>query len=164
MKPWIICCKKEDKKGETEIKDKKSNPIETEEERKALYCLGWIFIICASTAVLLFSVLGIPKRVWVPPCLFRMLTGYYCPGCGGTRAVRALLQGAILASVCYHPFVLYGTVLFVWFMFSNTVEYGSRGKFAVGMRYKNSYVIIGAVLILINFVLQNGIIFFNRHL
>jgi len=32
------------------------------------------------------------------PCLFYCATGIYCPGCGGTRAVKYLLKGEILKS------------------------------------------------------------------
>lgn len=41
------------------------------------------------------------------PCLFQMMTGLYCPGCGGTRAVRALLSGHPVLSFLYHPVVPY---------------------------------------------------------
>lgn len=38
-----------------------------------------------------------PLREWVgilsPGCLFHQLTGIKCPGCGGTRAAQALLNG-----------------------------------------------------------------------
>lgn len=44
------------------------------------------------------------------PCLFHWITGLYCPGCGGTRAIGALLQGQLLKSFCYHPFVLYAAI------------------------------------------------------
>ncbi|MBQ2106068.1 MAG: DUF2752 domain-containing protein, partial [Lachnospiraceae bacterium] len=27
------------------------------------------------------------------PCVVQELTGLYCPGCGGTRALKALLKG-----------------------------------------------------------------------
>ena len=40
-----------------------------------------------------------------PPCLFHLATGYYCPGCGGTRAITSLLHGQILNSFLYHPVV-----------------------------------------------------------
>ena len=36
------------------------------------------------------------------PCLFHELTGFYCPGCGGTRAVLALLAGHPVLSFLYH--------------------------------------------------------------
>lgn len=45
------------------------------------------------------------------PCLFHLLTGLYCPGCGGTRAIWALLRGDVLKSFCYHPFVLYAVMV-----------------------------------------------------
>lgn len=45
------------------------------------------------------------------PCLFHLFTGLYCPGCGGTRAVRALLNGKLRLSFQYHPLVLYAAVV-----------------------------------------------------
>lgn len=41
------------------------------------------------------------------PCLFHLLTGLYCPGCGGTRASVYLLRGELLRSFQYHPLVPY---------------------------------------------------------
>lgn len=47
-------------------------------------------IICAAGAVYyaVFSCTG-----YGIPCVFRLLTGYLCPGCGMTHAVTAILQG-----------------------------------------------------------------------
>ena len=36
------------------------------------------------------------------PCLFHLVTGYYCPGCGGTRAIASLLHGQLFRSFLYH--------------------------------------------------------------
>ena len=54
---------------------------------------------------------------WDVPCPFYTLTGLYCPGCGGQRAVKALLGGKLLASLHDHPLVLplflYGAIYLV---------------------------------------------------
>jgi len=34
-----------------------------------------------------------------PPCLFHRLTGWNCPGCGGTRAAYELLHGHLLRAL-----------------------------------------------------------------
>lgn len=39
-------------------------------------------------------------------CYFRTHWKIYCPGCGGTRALEALLQGKIMESFIYNPIVL----------------------------------------------------------
>lgn len=40
-----------------------------------------------------------------PPCLFRHLTGLYCPGCGLTRALHALAHGDVAATWAMNPLV-----------------------------------------------------------
>jgi hypothetical protein len=49
-----------------------------------------------------------------PGCAFRALTGYYCPGCGMTRALHQLLHGNIAAALSYNILVLGLPVLFYW--------------------------------------------------
>ena len=36
-----------------------------------------------------------------PKCLFHLVTGYYCPGCGGTRALYLFLTGHWIKSFLY---------------------------------------------------------------
>ena len=50
-----------------------------------------------------------------PPCSFRVLTGYHCPGCGNTRSVKALMHGDILLSLRNNPIILFGCLVGVQF-------------------------------------------------
>ncbi len=88
-------------------------------------------------------------------CVFNRLTGFYCPACGGTRAFNAMLHGHFLRSLSYHPIVLYFSALFVWFMGSWYVEKLSRGRIAIGMKYRDVYVFVGIAILIGNFVLKN---------
>ena len=48
-----------------------------------------------------------------PKCIFYALTGYYCPACGNTRSVLALINGNILVSLHYNivPVFLFLVIL-----------------------------------------------------
>jgi len=48
--------------------------------------------LVAVGVLILFNPVDSP---WFPPCPFRTLTGWYCPGCGSTRALYYLLHGRI---------------------------------------------------------------------
>lgn len=58
------------------------------------------------------------QYVFMPKCIFRMLTGWDCPGCGLQRAVHALLHGHFWEAVQYNYFLLLGIpyVLAVMYM------------------------------------------------
>lgn len=58
------------------------------------------------------------RYVFMPKCIFRMLTGWDCPGCGLQRAVHALLHGRFGEAVQYNYFLLLGIpyVLAVMYM------------------------------------------------
>jgi hypothetical protein len=46
-----------------------------------------------------------------PPCLFHLLTGMDCPGCGMTRAFLRLAHGDIAGAWALHPFSPFFAVL-----------------------------------------------------
>jgi len=56
------------------------------------------------------------------PCLFRMLTGWQCPFCGGTRMGAALLHGDIGTAFRYNPLVLVGLMALAVVGLAWTVE------------------------------------------
>lgn len=41
-----------------------------------------------------------------PPCPFRLLTGWYCPACGGLRMTHDLLHGDLAAAAADNVFAL----------------------------------------------------------
>jgi hypothetical protein len=40
------------------------------------------------------------------PCMFRAITGYYCIGCGLTRALHALVHGDVLRAFSMNPLAM----------------------------------------------------------
>lgn len=61
-------------------------------------------------------------------CTFYKLTGIYCMGCGGTRAMLALLEGNILLSVHENPAVIILAVFVMLFYFEQILKAFSKAK------------------------------------
>lgn len=123
-----------------------------EKNQKKLYYVGWAALAAAVAFHMVWVGMGISRKV---PCLFFVITGFYCPGCGGTRALGEMLEGHFLRSLWYHPAILYGAVLYSWFMVSNTVEILSKGRFKIGMKYRNWYIYGLLILMLVHMMLKN---------
>ena len=49
------------------------------------------------------------------PCMFRLLTGLYCPGCGAGRAAYALLHFDLLASLSFNPLFVIALPFVGWY-------------------------------------------------
>lgn len=130
-----------------------------EKSDTSLYIAGW----CILAVLLLLAgftvVTGIDLSGFFGSCAFHALTGLYCPGCGGTRAMRALFAGKFTESFFYHPFVPYIVFFGTWFMISQTVERIFRGRIKVAMHFREVYIWGALAMILINFVVKNLALF-----
>ena len=114
--------------------------------------------IAIGASVFGLSRAGVLPTIHMAPCMIHAMTGYYCPGCGGTRATYALLHGKIITSLYYHPIVVYGVVVGGWFMISQTIERISRGKIHIGMHYRDLYLWIALVIAIVNCLVKNLIL------
>ncbi len=119
------------------------------------YIIGWALLGIGALYFIFTKLTGVKITDVMMPCMFNVWTGWYCPGCGGTRAVKALFRGDILASVVYHPVVPFAAVIAVWFMISQTIERVSKEKCKIGMHFSDKYLWIILALIIANFIVKN---------
>ena len=83
---------------------------------KVLYELGLVALGIMIAAVLLYFCTGISVLRIKFPCMFYRITKLPCPGCGGTRSLRALVHGDILLSMYMYFPLCYVVLVYVIFM------------------------------------------------
>lgn len=93
------------------------------------------------------------------PCLFYCATGIYCPGCGGSRAIKYLVKGEILKSLWYHPLVGYLAIV-IGIEIGRTILGHSKMKRISRNCQKTPQnyhmeVYVGIAIILINWTVKN---------
>lgn len=128
----------------------------TQTNEDQLYIISLFLLIAAAPLFKLYTILREHCILLRLPCVMRTLTGYVCPGCGGTRAAFALMHGHILLSLLYHPIVLYATLILLWFVISQSIERLSRGRLPIGLHYHNSIIIAGFVIFGVNYAIKLG--------
>ena len=92
-------------------------------------------------------------------CVLWQAFGIYCPGCGGTRAFRAMFRGDILHALYYHPAAVYGVGLYVSYLISQSIMRISKGRIP-GIKFRPVYLYIMLGLIVLNFIMKNVLLFF----
>lgn len=130
-----------------------------EQTEHTLYLLGWIFIALFTIGLLVVRCFPEAVRYITLPCIFNKLTGYYCPGCGGTRAVKFFLTGHWIKSVIYHPVVPYIGIVGGTYMITHTISNIMGGRIK-GIQFRIGYVYAMAGIIAIQFVIKNLMIYF----
>ena len=63
----------------------------------------WSLLLAGAAYLFLFEP---GKSGFFLPCIFRLLTGFNCPGCGSTRAMHQMLHGHFLAAFELNPLLL----------------------------------------------------------
>lgn len=113
--------------------------------------------IAVGIAVLLTLLFMVLQRTGVIPgmsCTFYETLHIYCPGCGGTRAVFALMEGRLWTSLYCNPAVVLGAVLILHYEMGVIVTlYKKNGR----RYYCNNpvLVILYAVIVVTFFVVRN---------
>lgn len=128
-------------------KDEKSDTV--------LYIAGWCILGMFFLLGVFSTVTGIRLSEIFGSCMFHAMTGLYCPGCGGTRALRALLAGELVKSFLYHPFVPYIAIFGTWFMVTQTAERMFLKRIRFAMHFREIYLWTGLAIICLNFVMKN---------
>ena len=88
------------------------------------------------------------------PCFFSTFLGIYCPGCGGTRSLSALLHGHFLTAIWYHPFIPYFVFVYIGFLLTQGLHrLGIKG--VRGWKFHNWYLWGGLAILTVNFIVKN---------
>lgn len=118
------------------------------------YCAGLAIGMLALICICIIRLFDISILHIIPPCTFFSVTNSYCFGCGGIRALNALLHGRILKSVYYHPIVLYMTTIYLIYMVKYTLYIVTNGKIRQ-MRFRLLWLYLAAVLIIVQCMVKN---------
>ena len=87
-------------------------------------------------------------------CVFYKTFSLYCPGCGGTRALSALLEFNIIKSFILYPPILI-TVGFILYIDTLGVISLIKKSYAPIRSFKGRYTVIIPISIMLFFILRN---------
>lgn len=131
------------------------NSKEYEKIDNAWYITGWIAIAVLLCYLVMKRIMGENMLKIDYPCMIHLITGFFCPGCGGTRAVKAFLSGKVITSFFYHPLVPYAAVLCGWFMISQTIQRITRNRIKIAIHFREIYLWIALIIIVVNCLIKN---------
>lgn len=80
--------------------------------------------------IILYGIFDPATSIAAPKCLFKTLTGYDCPSCGGQRALHALLNGKVGRAFMLNPFLFIVTPLII------TIAYSTFSKSKLAQHLK----------------------------
>lgn len=66
-----------------------------------------------------------------PKCIFKTLTGYDCPSCGGQRALHLILNGDVKRAFMLNPFLFFATPYIALIAYSSFCD----GKYAKRLKH-----------------------------
>ncbi len=84
-------------------------------ESDAWFYVGTVCLIIGLTYFIAYKIFDFKVAFSGADCIFAVVTHLYCPGCGGTRAVRSLLNFHFIESFLYNPLVLVSGLICAYF-------------------------------------------------
>lgn len=139
------------------------NQMEEESFSRNCYYVCMAVAAYAMAGYCVMQLLHVDPACLFPSCRLYEQTGYYCMGCGGTRALREFFQGHFVRSFFYHPAVDMGMGFLAVFLPSWTLHILTKGQVR-GVIVKPVYFYILAGIVVVQWGIKNGIYYFvGRH-
>ncbi len=128
---------------------------------KILFIVSSIAIILGIIFAVIFNIFNLKITLSPVPCILNNMLHFYCPGCGGTRALNSFLKLSLLDSFLCHPIVLYLAFIFIYYYIKAAIFLLTKKEY---QKFHFNYLIlyIGLSITIINFLLRNILaIYFN---
>ncbi len=79
-----------------------------------------LVVVLAAAALLAYLLTYDPQAplIQTPPCIFRTLTGLFCPGCGTRSALIQLSRGTLYAALRLNPLTVIALPVGLYFVIS----------------------------------------------
>lgn len=123
-----------------------------------------INMVSLGAVLIVFGVMLFQRYDILPPfpCGIHEMFHIYCPGCGGTRALFALLQGKLLQSLLCNPAILLGLMLVLYYETGVIVTLIKRnGKHYY---YQKGWLLYGYLMIVVLFtIIRNWLLLGFRY-
>ena len=96
-------------------------------------------------------------RGYVGKCQFYNTFGLYCPGCGGSRSLNALLNFKLLKSFIFYPPIIVTSLLILFEEIKLLYSFFSKKEYRLNLKF----ILIIPVSILISFVIRYVLLSFG---
>lgn len=96
------------------------------------------------------------KERLISECVFLNTFGFYCPGCGGSRSLNALLSFNLYKSFIYYPPILITSLILIYVDIKLIY---SAFKLRDKAHINPSVFLIIPIAIILNFVIRNILLF-----
>lgn len=119
-----------------------------------LYFSVFITYIILMFVIVIYNIF-LKNYISIPECLIYKYSGFFCPACGGTRAIISLFNFKIRESISYNPIVLYSLTVSTIYLLVETVNKVLNKKLKFNW---NIFIAFGFILLIVNCILQNTIL------
>jgi len=116
--------------------------------------------------VLNFSVLSVSlvynflfTKGLVGKCVFLSTFGFYCPGCGGSRSLNALLNFNLWKSFIYYPPILITSLILLYVDARLIFSILKKDENTVKFNYRLFLII--PIAVILQFIIKNLLLFFG---
>ena len=114
--------------------------------------ITYILLLIAIVSYMLF----LKNFITIPACPILKYLGFYCPACGGTRAVISLYHFHIIDSFLYNPIVIYTFITTTLYLIIETINLIFKKSISLPWKI---LIYVGLAIFIINWIIQNIILF-----